>query len=67
MHGVGSLCKLIDEGGITNLRIVQHDAVEVLRDMIGGLAGRCAYLLPDPWPKKRHHKRRLVQGGPSSS
>jgi tRNA (guanine-N7-)-methyltransferase len=32
--GVGSLCKLIDEGGITNLRIVQHDAVEVLRDMI---------------------------------
>ena len=61
--GVGSLCKLIDEGGITNLRIVQHDAVEVLRDMIpeGSLAGVHIYF-PDPWPKKRHHKRRLVQG-----
>jgi len=61
--GVGSLCKLIDEGGITNLRIVQHDAVEVLRDMIaeGSLAGVHLYF-PDPWPKKRHHKRRLVQG-----
>ena len=61
--GVGSLCKLIDEGGIGNLRIVQHDAVEVLRDMIpeGSLAGVHIYF-PDPWPKKRHHKRRLVQG-----
>lgn len=61
--GVGSLCKLIDEGGITNLRIVQHDAVEVLRDMIpeASLAGVHIYF-PDPWPKKRHHKRRLVQG-----
>ena len=60
--GVGSLCKLIDEGGITNLRIVQHDAVEVLRDMIpeGSLAGVHIYF-PDPWPKKRHHKRRLLQ------
>lgn len=61
--GVGGLCKLIDEGGLTNLRIVQHDAVEVLRDMIpeGSLAGVHIYF-PDPWPKKRHHKRRLVQG-----
>ena len=60
--GVGSLCKLIDEGGIGNLRIVQHDAVEVLRDMIpeGSLAGVHIYF-PDPWPKKRHHKRRLIQ------
>ncbi len=60
--GVGNLCKLIDERGIGNLRIVQHDAVEVLRDMIapGSLAGVHIYF-PDPWPKKRHHKRRLVQ------
>ena len=60
--GVGSLCKLIEEGGIPNLRIVQHDAVEVLRDMIpeASLAGVHIYF-PDPWPKKRHHKRRLVQ------
>lgn len=61
--GVGSLCKLIEENAITNLRIVQHDAVEVLRDMIpeASLAGVHIYF-PDPWPKKRHHKRRLVQG-----
>ena len=60
--GVGNLCKLIDERGITNLRIVQHDAVEVLRDMVApaSLAGVHIYF-PDPWPKKRHHKRRLVQ------
>lgn len=60
--GVGSLCKLIAEGGLTNLRIIQHDAVEVLRDMIpqGALAGVHVFF-PDPWPKKRHHKRRIIQ------
>jgi len=60
--GVGSLLRRIDEAGLTNLRIVQHDAVEVVRDMIapGSLAGIHVFF-PDPWPKKRHHKRRLVQ------
>jgi tRNA (guanine-N7-)-methyltransferase len=60
--GVGSLCKLIAEGGPPNLRVIQHDAVEVLRDMIpdASLAGVHVYF-PDPWPKKRHHKRRIVQ------
>jgi tRNA (guanine-N7-)-methyltransferase len=60
--GVGSLCKLIAEGGLTNQRIIQHDAVEVLRDMIqpGSLSGVHIFF-PDPWPKARHHKRRLVQ------
>jgi tRNA (guanine-N7-)-methyltransferase len=60
--GVGSLCKLVAEGGITNQRICQHDAVEVLRDMIGSetLAGVHIFF-PDPWPKARHHKRRLIQ------
>lgn len=60
--GVGSLCKLIAEGGPSNLRIIQHDAVEVLRDMIpaASLAGVHVYF-PDPWPKKRHHKRRIIQ------
>ena len=60
--GVGSLCKLVSEGGLTNVRIAQHDAVEVLRDMIpeGSLAGAHIFFA-DPWPKKRHHKRRLVQ------
>lgn len=60
--GVGSLCKLIAEEGPGNLRIMQHDAVEVLRDMIpdASLAGVHVYF-PDPWPKKRHHKRRIIQ------
>jgi tRNA (guanine-N7-)-methyltransferase len=60
--GVGSLLKMIDERGLTNLRIVQHDAVEVLTHMIpdSSLAGVHIFF-PDPWPKKRHHKRRLVQ------
>lgn len=60
--GVGSLCKLIAEGGPDNLRVIQHDAVEVLRDMIpeASLAGVHVYF-PDPWPKKRHHKRRIIQ------
>lgn len=60
--GVGSLCKQIAEQGIGNIRIVQHDAVEVLRDMLApdALAGAHVFF-PDPWPKKRHHKRRLLQ------
>jgi tRNA (guanine-N7-)-methyltransferase len=60
--GVGSLCKLVAEGGLTNQRIIQHDAVEVLRDMIqpGSLSGVHIFF-PDPWPKARHHKRRLIQ------
>ena len=60
--GVGSLCKLVAEMGLTNQRIVQHDAVEVLRDMIQpeSLSGVHIFF-PDPWPKARHHKRRLIQ------
>ena len=62
--GVGALLKLIGEKGIGNLRIVQHDAVEVLEGMIAdaSLAGLHIFF-PDPWPKKRHHKRRLIQAG----
>lgn len=61
--GVGGLLKLIEVEGLTNQRIIQHDAVEVLRDMIpsNSLAGAHIFF-PDPWPKKRHHKRRLIQG-----
>jgi len=60
--GVGALLKLIDELSITNVRIVQHDAVEVLRHMLApeSLSGAHIFF-PDPWPKKRHHKRRLIQ------
>lgn len=60
--GVGSLCKLIAEGNLGNLRVCQHDAVEVLRDMIGdGTLSGVHVFFPDPWPKARHHKRRLLQ------
>jgi tRNA (guanine-N7-)-methyltransferase len=60
--GVGALLKHIGEQGLANLRIVRHDAVEVLREMIApaSLAGVHLWF-PDPWHKKRHHKRRLVQ------
>jgi len=62
LPGVGSLLKLIEEQSLTNVRIMQHDAVEVLESMIplGSLAGAHIFF-PDPWPKKRHHKRRLIQ------
>jgi len=60
--GVGNLLKLIDEQDITNLRIIRHDAVEVIDHMLpdGSLDGIHIFF-PDPWPKKRHHKRRLIQ------
>lgn len=60
--GVGNLLKLIASRELGNLRVIQHDAVEVVRDMLapGSLAGIHVFF-PDPWPKKRHHKRRLLQ------
>lgn len=60
--GVGSLLKLMEETSIQNIRIIQHDAVEVLQNM---LPEECLdgvhIFFPDPWHKKRHHKRRLIQ------
>ena len=60
--GVGSLLKQIEELGLTNIRIVQHDVVEVLQY---ALPPECLdgvhIFFPDPWPKARHHKRRLIQ------
>lgn len=60
--GVGNLCKLIAERSLTNLRLIRHDAVEVLDNMIadGSLDGVHIFF-PDPWHKKRHNKRRLIQ------
>jgi len=60
--GVGSLLKQIEEFKLTNLRIVQHDAVEVVNNMFPQeyLDGIHIFF-PDPWPKLRHHKRRLIQ------
>ena len=60
--GVGSLLNRIEKEQIRNLRIVRHDAVEVLDRMVGDNSLAAIHLFfPDPWPKKRHHKRRLVQ------
>ena len=60
--GVGSLLNRIAGLGLANVRVIQHDAVEVLEHMIppASLAGVHVFF-PDPWPKKRHHKRRLLQ------
>ncbi|MGJ7486739.1 tRNA (guanosine(46)-N7)-methyltransferase TrmB [Variovorax sp. LT2P21] len=60
--GVGALLKRIGEQGLTNIRICAHDAVDVLDHMLpaGTLAGVHIFF-PDPWHKKRHNKRRLIQ------
>ena len=60
--GVGALLNRIEAAHLANVRIIRHDAVEVVRTMIprDSLAGVHVYF-PDPWPKKRHHKRRLLQ------
>jgi tRNA (guanine-N7-)-methyltransferase len=60
--GVGSLLKRVAELNLKNVRIVQYDAVEVLQQMIAAAVLDGVHLFfPDPWPKKRHHKRRLIQ------
>jgi tRNA (guanine-N7-)-methyltransferase len=60
--GVGSLLNRIETSHLDNLRVVRHDAVEVLERMVGDATLAALHLFfPDPWPKKRHHKRRLVQ------
>ena len=62
--GVGSLLDKVGRLGLTNVRVVQHDAVDVMRGMVepASLAGVHVFF-PDPWHKKRHHKRRLLQPG----
>jgi dihydrofolate synthase / folylpolyglutamate synthase len=60
--GVGALLKKITDNNISNIKIIQHDAIEVLRDMIAdkSLSGVHIFF-PDPWHKKKHNKRRLIQ------
>jgi len=59
--GVGRILLNIHQLGLTNLKIMSHDAVEILRDMIpGGFLTRVFLFFPDPWHKLRHHKRRIV-------
>jgi len=60
--GVGSLLKQLEADTLANVRIVQHDALEVLEHMVAPESLDGAHIFfPDPWPKKRHHKRRLIQ------
>lgn len=60
--GVGSLLMFARDNQLHNLRVIQHDAVEVLHHMIAdnSISGFHIFF-PDPWPKKRHHKRRIIQ------
>jgi len=60
--GVGSMLRRIEDLALRNVRVIQHDAVEVVTAMIApaSLTGIHVFF-PDPWPKKRHHKRRLLQ------
>jgi len=60
--GVGALLRRVAELAIANVRVIQHDAVDVIEFMIPPASLDGVHLLfPDPWPKKRHHKRRLIQ------
>jgi tRNA (guanine-N7-)-methyltransferase len=60
--GIAGLLRLVDRQGLTNVRVVRHDAVEVVEQMIASGALAAVHIFfPDPWPKKRHHKRRLLQ------
>ena len=60
--GVGALLKQIDALALTNVRVMRHDAVEVVARMIPTASLAAVHVFfPDPWPKKRHHKRRLLQ------
>jgi len=59
--GIGALARRVHEAGLRNVRIIEHDAVEVVRDMIAPASLHGVHIFfPDPWPKARHHKRRLV-------
>lgn len=60
--GVGSLLNQIEALSLSNLRVIQHDAVEVLKHMIAPASLDGVHIFfPDPWHKKKHHKRRLIQ------
>jgi len=60
--GVGQLLKALEAGDLPNVRVYCHDAVEVLNRCIDDASlARVQLLFPDPWPKKKHHKRRIVQ------
>ena len=59
--GVGHLLLRIDELGLTNLRVIKQDAVEVLKTLPDASLAGIMLFFPDPWHKKKHHKRRILQ------
>ena len=60
--GVGALLRGLDERGIANVRVLREDAVQVFAARLpAGSLDAVHVFFPDPWPKKRHHKRRLIQ------
>ena len=62
--GIGHLLLQLQRAGLDNVRIIPHDAVEVIAHMLpAGKVDAVNLFFPDPWPKKRHHKRRIVQPG----
>ncbi len=61
LNGVGSLLRHIEEGGLSNVRVLGGDARPLLDTVPDGAISRIFLLFPDPWPKARHHKRRFIQ------
>jgi tRNA (guanine-N7-)-methyltransferase len=59
--GIGNLLSLIGERGLTNVRVAHGDAMELVRRLPVGCLDAVHAFFPDPWPKARHHKRRLIQ------
>jgi len=60
--GIGHLLTLIERSGLTNIRVINRDAVDVIGQMLPDACFDAVNLFfPDPWPKKRHHKRRIIQ------
>lgn len=62
LQGLGRLLRRVEEAGLTNVRVAEGDAVELIREMLApGAVDEVRVFFPDPWPKSRHAKRRLVQ------
>ena len=61
--GIGRLLNKIEENTLTNIKIIKHDVIDILREQIPDCSLTQIFIFfPDPWPKKRHHKRRLING-----
>ncbi|MFC7534654.1 tRNA (guanosine(46)-N7)-methyltransferase TrmB [Actinoplanes sp. GCM10030250] len=61
--GIGNLLALVGELGLTNVRVARGDAMQLVHRIAAGALDAVHVFFPDPWPKARHHKRRLIQPG----